>query len=349
MPKRSGANHAVLGLGVFAALTVGYSHHSLGQTGSAAPKVAFSSTELSNPYTVIFSQLIQSWAKRGGFNMLPTVDSKSDPAQQITDFTTLLGAGVKGILVVAVDGKAIKVALDRAEAKGVPVVAVDTGPSKGGGKVAITVTTSSITLGQRSCEYLGEALKGKGKILEIQGRLNSQVGLDRSNGFQNCMKAKYPDIKVVSKPGEWVQEKATDAVQTVLSTDPEVNAIYLASDSAYLPGTLSVLQRLGRLKAVGEQGHVTIVGIDGSPFALEQVRAGYVDAVIAQPMVGYAQYGLQYLKEAMEGKTFKVGPTDHNSEIIVDASGNLADVLSPTTVTKANASDAGLWGNQKTN
>ena len=344
MTSSSTPRRALLATLAAAALAAGSGASAVAQD---APKIAFSSTELSNPYTVIFSQLIQDWAKKGHFNMLPTVDSKSDPAQQITDFTTLLGAGVKGILVVAVDGKAVKVALERAQAKGVPVVAVDTGPSKGGGKVAITVTTSSVTLGERSCAYLGEALKGKGRVLEIQGRLNSQVGLDRSTGFQACMKDKYPGIKVVSKPGEWVQETATNAAQTVLSTDPDVNAIYLASDSAYLPGVLSVLKRLGKLKPGGEEGHIAVVGIDGSPFALEQVRAGTVDAVISQPMVGYARYGLQYLKEAMEGKTFAPGRTDHDSQIVVDASGNLADVLNPETVTKANAGDPGLWGNQK--
>ncbi|MER9934155.1 sugar ABC transporter substrate-binding protein [Mesorhizobium sp. M0088] len=313
------------------------------------PLIGFTSTALTNPYTITFHELIQGYGKAHGYNVLPTVDSNSDAAKQIDDMTTMISAGVKGILLETVDGKAVKVALDRAEAAGVKVVAVDTGPDQGGGKVAITVTVSSYVLGQRSCEQLGKIMDGKGKVLEIQGRLNNQVGVDRSAGFNDCIKKNFPAITVVSKPGEWIEDKATTAAQTVLSTDPAVNGIYLASDSAYLPGVLNVMKRLGRLSKVGESGHVPIVGIDGSPFALEQIRDGFLDATIGQPMTAYTEWGFKYLDAAMQGKTFSPGPTDHGSEIVVDKSGNLADVLPPTTITAENAGDSSLWGNQGQN
>lgn len=321
----------------------------LGAANSAEPEkplIGFTSTALTNPYTITFHELIQGYAKDNGFNLLPTVDSNSDAAKQIDDMTTLISAGVKGILLETVDGKAVKVALDRAQAAGVKVVAVDTGPDEGGGHVAMTVTVSSYVLGQRSCEQLGQIMGGKGKVLEIQGRLNNQVGVDRSEGFNDCINENFPEIKVVSKQGEWIEDKATTAAQTVLSTDPEVNGIYLASDSAYLPGILNVLKRLGRLEKVGSPGHVPIVGIDGSPFALEQIRDGYLDATIGQPMTDYTEWGFKYLDAAMRGETFEVGPTAHGSEIIVDRSGNLADILPPTVITVENAADPKLWGNQ---
>jgi ribose transport system substrate-binding protein len=57
------------------------------------------------------------------------------------------------------------------------------------------------------------------------------------------------------------------------------------------------------------------------------------------------KYGLQYLQDAVAGKTFALGPTDHDSEI-VDMNGNMADLLPAPVIMKDQASDPSLWGNQ---
>ena len=66
---------------------------------------------------------------------------------------------------------------------------------------------------------------------------------------------------------------------------------------------------------------------------------------MSQPADLYAKYGLQYLKEAMAGKTFAPGPTDHDSTIVEVAPGVLEDQLAAPLVTKENVDDKALWGN----
>lgn len=316
-----------------------------GGGGEEGGKVAYSTTKLLDQYTVIMSDLVQQNAKEMQLDMLPTVDSNADAAKQVTDFTTLLGQGVKGILVTANDSKAIKAALDQAEAKGVPVVSADTGPSPGSGKVAMSVRVSGVAMGEQGCQVLGEQLEGKGTILEMQGALTNPAGIDRSKGFQDCMKANYPGIEIVSKPADFVQEKATVAAEAVLTTNKDIDAIFLASDAAYLPGVLTVMKRIGALKPADDPDHIALVTIDGSPFALEEVRKGTVDTVISQPLAGFVEHGLDYLRRAMAGETFKPGPTDHDSEV-KETDGLLEDYLQAELVTKENASDPALWGNQ---
>ena len=75
------------------------------------------------------------------------------------------------------------------------------------------------------------------------------------------------------------------------------------------------------------------------------MRDGTLDAAISQPLDGYAKYGVQYLKDALAGKELKLGPTDHDSEI-VDFNGNMMDLLPATLVPKDNVDDPALWGNQ---
>ena len=52
-----------------------------------------------------------------------------------------------------------------------------------------------------------------------------------------------------------------------------------------------------------------------------------------------------YLKEAIAGKTFAPGPTDHDSTIVEVAPGVLEDQLAAPLVTKENVDDKALWGN----
>ena len=103
--------------------------------------------------------------------------------------------------------------------------------------------------------------------------------------------------------------------------------------------------------------HVFIVSNDGIPEELKDIAAGLIDATVSQPADLYAEYGLFYLKAAIDGKTFTPGPTDHNSTIIQVRAGLLEDQLQAPLVTADGATingektlkadDATLWGNAK--
>ena len=103
--------------------------------------------------------------------------------------------------------------------------------------------------------------------------------------------------------------------------------------------------KLAKASPVGEPGHIYLVSIDGTPYALEQVRQGLLDATISQPLNLYVKYGLQYLQDAVAGETFEVGETDHDSRV-EDFNGNLMDLLPAPIVTAENVDDDSLWGNQ---
>lgn len=343
MVRRSWSGAAVAVGAVIAAAALAGCGSSSERPDRSAHKVGYSTTSLGDAYRVVLARQVELGGKAEGFQMMSPTDADNDPAKQITDITTMLGQGVDGIAMIVLDSGAIKPALDRAEAKGVPVVAIDQGPSSG--KVAIVVRGDNELMGRQACESLGETLGGRGKVLELQGALDGIGGQERTKGFNDCMEEQFPEIKVVSKPTEWLQEKATTAAQTVLSTDKAVNGIFLASDAAMLPGVVKVLERLGRLHPAGKPGHVPLVTIDGTPYGLEQVRRGYVDALVSQPLGGYARWAAHYLRRAIEGETFRPGPTDHGSRII-EENGNLSDILPTPVVTADNVDDGELWGNQ---
>jgi simple sugar transport system substrate-binding protein/ribose transport system substrate-binding protein len=249
---------------------------------------------------------------------------------------------VKGLVVAPLDSAAIAAGLDQAERKGVPVVAVDVAPEKG--KVAMVVRANNVAYGEKACEYLGKQIPS-GKVVQIMGDLASVNGRDRSEAFRTCVQKNYPKLKVLEIPAKWESDTAASKLDTLLNANPDIKGIYMQAGGVYLAPTLQTLKSKGMLKKTGQAGHITIVSNDGIPQEFDAIRKGEIDATVSQPADAYAKYGMYYIKAAMQGKTFKTGPTDHDSEIVKLPSGILEDQLPAPLVTKDNVDDPKLWGN----
>jgi ribose transport system substrate-binding protein len=331
-------------VGVLAACSTGDTAGESGQAAGSADgefTVAFSQAHLSDPFQQVLLEQLQQQAKEQGGSISGTANANDDPGKQVTDISTLLARSPSALLVAPVDAEAIVPAIETANQQGIPVISIDQAPA--GGEVAMVVRADNVRMGMIACEEMGRLLNGAGTVLELQGALSSANGLQRSQGFGECMKQNFPGITIVQTPTDWQMEKATTGAQTILSTQ-QVDGVYWASDF-FLPGIQNVLNDQGKWKKVGEPGHIAIVGVDGTPEALATIREGYQDATVSQPLDLYAKYGIQYAKEAADGKSFEEGPTDHDSEIVV-TDGIPADNLPAPLVTKENVDDKALWANQ---
>ncbi|GHI03360.1 ABC transporter substrate-binding protein [Streptomyces cellostaticus] len=310
--------------------------------GGGTGKVGVILPLLTSPFWQSYNDYVPKMAKSEGVETLKTVNSNSDPSQQITDINNELNQGVKGLVVAPLDSAAIQAGLDQAERKGVPVVAVDVAPDKG--KVAMVVRADNVAYGEKACDYLGQHV-GSGKVVQIMGDLASVNGRDRSEAFRACVKKKYPKLKVLEIPAKWESDTAAAKLDTLLGANPDILGIYLQAGGVYLAPTLQTLKSKNMLKTAGQKGHIAIVSNDGIPQEFDAIRKGQIDATVSQPADAYAQYGMYYIKAAMAGRTFRPGPTDHGSTIVKLPSGILEDQLPAPLVTKENVDDAKLWGN----
>jgi ribose transport system substrate-binding protein len=305
------------------------------------PSVGYAESFLTDPAQVLLVKWTTQDAAKAGLNLLSPTNANGDSQQQVTNFTTLVAEHPRGIIAVPLDASAVIPGIKAANAANIPVVTLDTAVN--GGKVYMTVRADNYEMGQVACQEMGKLLHGKGTVLELQGDLTSVNGLDRTNGFNNCIKKSFPGVTVVGKPTHWHQAEATAAAQTVLSTT-HVDGVYIESDSSMGPGVWHVMQTLGRWHKVGQPDHVALVSIDGTPAALANVRSGYQDGLVSQPLNLYAQYAVEYIKEAIDGKTLAAGPSGHGSRIVT-FHGNLEDLLPAPLVTASNVDDKTLWGN----
>ncbi|MFD0273600.1 sugar ABC transporter substrate-binding protein [Kitasatospora sp. NPDC127111] len=283
---------------------------------------------------------------------LKTTNSQNDVAKLTANAQTFISQGVKGIAMAPQDTAAVAPTLAQLEAKKIPVVTIDTRPDSG--KVFMVVRADNRAYGEKACQFLGTKLKGEGKVVMLEGGLDSINGRDRTEAFNDCMKRSYPGIKVFGEATNWDGAVAAQKLQTDLTANPDIKGVYMQSSFA-LAGTLQVLKQKGLLADPSDEKHVFVVSNDGIPEELKSIAAGKIDATVSQPADLYAKYALHYLKAAIDGKTFQPGKTDHDSTIIQVRPGLLEDQLSAPLVTldggtyggvpSVKSDDPSLWGN----
>ena len=280
-----------------------------------------------------------------------TTNADGDVSKQINDIDNLLTMEVDAIVTVPEDSAAIVPAVERANAEGVPVFTIDR--SALGGDVVLTVLADNYIAGSQAGEFLVERLTEKygspqGKVLELQGDLATNVAQLRGGGFNDVL-AEYPDITVIQQPTDWDPVRGGNATEDVLTTDPDLDAIYFHSEFTGT-GVISALERVGRLVPIEDEDHIIVIGIDGTPEALDWIRDGYMDGTAAQPLYDYGIVCAQFIQDYLEGREIELGVVDEPDALwspaeIVEGEVGLELQLSTTLVTRENVDDERLWGN----
>jgi ABC-type sugar transport system substrate-binding protein len=321
--------------------------------GTSAPVVGVdyprSDTDFWNSYIKYTPQYAQELGVE-----LKTTNSQNDVATLTSNVQTLISQGVKGVVMAPQDTAAIAPTLEQLAGKKIPVVSVDTRPDAG--EVYMVVRADNRAYGEKACMFLGTKLNGAGKVVMLQGDLASINGRDRTEAFNDCMKAKFPNIKVFGEAANWDAATASQKLQTDLTANPDIRGVYMESSFA-LAGTLQLLRQRGLLVPPDDPKHVFVVSNDGIPEELKNISEGSIDATVSQPADLYAKWALRYVKDAIAGKKYAPGKTDHDSTIVQVRPGVLEDQLSAPLVTRDGATfgdvpsvkfdDKSLWGNNR--
>lgn len=285
---------------------------------------------------------------------LKTTNSQNDVATLTANVQTMISQGVKGVVMAPQDTAAVIPTLQQLAGKKIPVVSVDTRPDQG--NVYMVVRADNRAYGEKACQFLGAKLGGSGKVVMLQGDLASINGRDRTEAFNECMTKNFPGITVFGEATNWDANTAAQKLQVRLTANPDIKGVYMQSSFA-LAGTLQILKQRSLLVPAADPKHVFIVSNDGIPEELDKIRAGEIDATVSQPADQFAKYSLQYIKDAIDGKTPVAGKTDHDSTIVQVREGLMEDQLAAPLVTadggtfgpvaSVKVDDKSLWGNNK--
>jgi ABC-type sugar transport system substrate-binding protein len=351
MRRRFGTAGAALLLTASLVAACGDSSSGSGSSGGGKPLVGVDYPRSDTDFWNSYIKYTPQFAGQLGVD-LKTTNSQNDVAKLAANVQTFISQGVKGVAMAPQDTAAIAPTLQQLAGKKIPVVTIDTRPDSG--NVYMVVRADNKAYGEKACQFLGAKLKGAGKVVMLEGGLDSINGRDRTEAFQGCMTKNFPGITVFGEATNWDGATASQKLQTRLTEHPDIKGVYMESSFA-LAGTLQLLKQRNLLVPPTDPKHVFVVSNDGIPQELKDIAAGQIDATVSQPADLYAKYALSYLKDAIDGKTYQPGPTDHQSTIIQVRPGVLEDQLAAPLVTADGASyggvasvksdDKSLWGN----
>jgi ribose transport system substrate-binding protein len=265
----------------------------LGAMALAAENVtiAYIGASTNLPFWITLREAAREKAKELGVNFLDLTPPQLDAQAQKDAFDNALQQKVSGIIIGAADNRALGDSLDKAQAMGIPVVAVDTGIDHPW--IASLVQTDNLASARIAGQYILEHMRKPGKVLIVGGILGHQTGDARKNGVTEVLEK--AGIEVIFRAADWSPEKAYEITQNELNAHPDITAIFGAWD----PGALAAKA------AVAEKGlldKILIVGFDGDPAAVKAIKNGEMAATIKQDNVKMGQDGVALLYDVIQGK-----------------------------------------------
>src|SRR5438046_4986279 len=147
-------------LAAVALLAAGCNKSSSPGAASSAPLVGVDYPRSDSDFWNSYIKYVPEPGKSLGLD-LKTTNSNNEIATLTSNVQSLIGQGVKGVVIAPQDTAAVAPTLDQLKTKKIPVGSVDTRPDKG--DVFMVVRANNRSYGEKACGFLGEKLKGKGK------------------------------------------------------------------------------------------------------------------------------------------------------------------------------------------
>jgi ribose transport system substrate-binding protein len=298
--RKTALGAAVLGV---AALT---GTAALAQPAADNKKIVLMVGVKGDPFYVSMQCGAQAAAKTLGYTIQVQGPDKFDATLQNPLLDAVAAAKPAALLVAPNDVKASASPLKRIQSAGTKVVLVDTIVTDKSVGVSRIATNNELG-GEKAAQALSQ-LGVKGKVLVISTDPGVSSVDARVAGFDK--KSKTYGMKHVSKT-QYSHNSASTGAQVIsaaLAKDPDLQGVF-ATNLFTAQGVATGLRQAGKA------GKVKMVGFDAGPDQIKQLKAGQVQALVAQKPYDIGYQGVQQAVAALTGK--KVTPSIETTSLIV--------------------------------
>ncbi|MGH9599280.1 MAG: substrate-binding domain-containing protein, partial [Terracidiphilus sp.] len=211
-----------------------------------------------------------------------------NPQEELVELKSAVATKPAGILISVSDASVLSAAITSAVEAGIPVITVDSDAADS--RRLYFIGTNNLEAGRMGGRRVAERLSGKGNVVFFT--FVGQPNLDeRLKGFKDVFSG-YPGIRIV----DVVDIKnsplsAFDKTQMYMARtgDQKVNA-FVCLDSASGKVVADAIQRTGATDRV-------LVAWDVNPDTLNAIKAGTIDATVAQKPFTMGYVGLRQLDQ----------------------------------------------------
>lgn len=211
---------------------------------------------------------------------LSYADANGDSQLQIKQAGEMINKGINILIISPNEAQPLTPIVEEAYNKGIPVIIIDRKTASSA--YTAYVGADNFQIGKMAGEYAGEALKGKGNIVEVMGLPGSSPTIERQRGFNEGLK-KYPGIKIIDQVyGNWLKKDTEAQLIKIKNSLTKVNAVFAHNDQM-ASGSRKVLNELKLSK------QIKVIGIDALPGqggGLQMVSSKILTASVLYPTGG---------------------------------------------------------------
>lgn len=271
------------------ALMLGASY-AAGAYADDKPTLAFVVNGASDFWKAAEAGVKKAQGEMPNFNMELKYPEQSSVAIQQRLMDDLVTAGVKGIMVSAVDPKTSTEGLNKIASQTALFTTDSDAPQTN--RIAY-IGSSNVDAGKQAAEIAKKAMPNGGKCLGFVGLLGADNAKERIQGMKDGLQGTKIDL--IDVRGDDIdQARAKKNVEDALVASPDVNCM-VGFYSYNTPRIYEALRDAGKL------GQITVVGFDDDPITLGGVKEGTIAATVVQQPFEWAYEGMKLMAAYIGG------------------------------------------------
>lgn len=272
-----------------AALLLGLSATAIARADDK-PTLAFVVNGASDFWKAAEAGVKKAQAELPGYTLELKYPEQSSVAIQQRLMDDLVTAGVKGIMVSAVDPKTSTDGLNKIASETALFTTDSDAPQT---KRVAYIGSSNVDAGKQAAEIAKKAMPNGGKCLGFVGLLGADNAKERIQGFKDGLagtKITLDDVR-----GDDIdQARAKKNVEDALVASPDVTCM-VGFYSYNTPRIYEALRDAGKL------GQITVVGFDDDPITLGGVKEGTIASTVVQQPFEWAYQGMKLMAAYLKG------------------------------------------------
>lgn len=255
--------------------------------------------DLQDPDLAVMTKKMEDTAKDEGVTLHVT-DSKKDVATELNSVEDLITRQVDAVILQPLDGEASQNAANRVIDAGIPLFILSTEFAEGADvKYKSYIGVDDTLAGEMQAEYLNQLLPDGGDIVLAAGTYGASWTDRRVSGFQSKINDNFKVVAEFQAKGNRDDAKRNmeDTLQRFGSG--KIVAVVANNDEMAI-GAASAIKDAGRLTEFK-----AIVGVDGTPPAVEAIAAGDMTATVRQDSAGQGAEAVRVVHSFLEGEDVK--------------------------------------------
>ena len=280
-----------LSLGLAVGLTIGVAP----AANAAGEEIVFIQGVKGDGFYITMDCGIQAAAKKAGATVTTVGPAKFDATLQKPILDSIVAKRPDAILIAPNDVNAMQKPLEAAAKKGIKIVLVDT-TVKNPKFAASAISSNNFAGGKEAFAAIEKLVPGGGKVMGIGVKPGISTTDARDAGFKAAVGKSGGKYTFVSQ--EYSQNEPAIAAQittAAIAANPDLKAIF-ASNLFAAQGAAT------GIKQAGKEGKIVVIGFDAGPDQVKALKAGTVQALIAQMPATIGTRGVQEALKALKGQ-----------------------------------------------